>query len=95
MFEGRNPVIQERINRVITQVEVPQTQHGDKVADVPVVAQRQVPIIQKAQKTIEMPQTEAIDKDTVDVPVVMQRHVPVIQNVQETAEVPQVQYLSS
>jgi len=35
---------------------VPQVQYSDRVVDVPVVQQRQVPSVQKAQKTGELPQ---------------------------------------
>ena len=56
------------------------------------VLQRQVATIQKAQKTVEVPQVQYIG-ETVHVPVVNQRLIPTIQAVQETEEVPQVQVL--
>ena len=56
----------------------------DKVVDVPVVIQCQVPVIQNQQKTVEVPQVQYID-GVVDVPVVMQRQVPTIQTVQSSA----------
>merc|ERR1712066_778885 len=59
---------------------------------VPVVKQRQVPSIQKIQKTVEVPQVQYVDR-IVDVPVVKQRQVPAIQKLQKTVEVPQVQYI--
>ena len=40
--------------------------------DVPVVMQRQVPVIQNVQKTVEVPLVQFIDK-VVDVSVIMQR----------------------
>ena len=41
-------------------------------ADLPVVMQRQVPVIQKAQRTVDVPLLQYIDT-TVDVPVAKQR----------------------
>ena len=43
-------------------VEVPQTQHIDKVADVPVARPRQTLSVQRVQKTVEVPQIQFIDK---------------------------------
>ena len=68
-------------------VEVPQIQFIDKTLDVPVVVQRQVPIVQKVQKIVEVPQTQFIDK-VVDVPVHMQRQVPAVQVAQKTIASP-------
>ena len=39
--------------------------------DVMVVMQRQAPLVQKAQKTVDVPQIRFFD--TIDVPVVLQR----------------------
>ena len=72
-------------------VEVPQIQFLDRVVDVPLVMQQQVPMIQKVQKTVEISQVQFIDR-VVDVPVVMQRQVLTIQKVQKTVQVPQVQW---
>jgi len=41
---------------------VPQVQYSDRVVDVPVVQQRQVPSVQKAQKTGEVPQVQHTDR---------------------------------
>ena len=49
--------------------------------------------IQKIEKTVEVPQVQFIDKDTVGVPVVFQRQVPVIQKEQRSVEVPQFLYI--
>ena len=49
-----------------------------KVVDVPRVMQKQVPAIQKVQKTVEVPQVQYIDK---------------VVDVQKTVKVPQVQFL--
>ena len=46
-------------------VEVPQLQF---IVYIPVVAQRQIPMVQTVQKTMEIPQLQYIDK-VVDVPV--------------------------
>ena len=64
---------------------------SNRVVDVPIMMQRQVPAIQKIQKTVKVPQMQFIDK--VDVPVVMQRQVPTIQKVQKTVEVVEVQFI--
>ena len=53
----------------------------EEVVDVPVMLQRQVPVIQKVQKTVEVPQVHYID-EIVDV-LVVQRQVPIIQTVQK------------
>ena len=54
-------------------------------------AGRQVPMNQKVQKTVDVPQVQYMDK-IVGVPSVMQRQVSSILIVQETVEVPQVQF---
>ena len=51
-------------------VVVPQLQFSDNVVDIPVVAQRQIPMVQSVQKTIEILQLQYIDK-VVDVPGVI------------------------
>merc|ERR1711972_552629 len=56
--------------------------------------QRQVPMIQTVQKTVEVPQVQYIDK-VVDVPVTKQRQVPMIQTVQKTVEVPQIEFVDN
>merc|ERR1712122_408361 len=60
------------------------------VVDIPVVAQRQIPMVQTVQKTIEIPQLQYIDK-VVDVPVVQVVQVPQVQVVEKTVEIPQLQ----
>ena len=65
---------------------------AEEVVNVPVVLQRQKPVIQKVQKTVEVSQVQYVDK-IVDVPVLAQRQVPVIQTVQKTVEVQRVQLL--
>ena len=61
----------------------------DWVADVPVVLQRQVLVIQKVRRTVEVPQVRYIG-EIGDVHVVAQRQVPTTQTVQKTVEVPQI-----
>ena len=61
------------------------------VVDVPVVLQRQPPVIRKVRKTVEVPQVQYAD-EIIDVSVVTQRSVPTIQAVPKTEEVPQVQF---
>ena len=60
-----------------------------KVVEVPVMLRRQVPAIQKVQKTVEVPPVQYIG-EIVDVPVVAQRQVPTFQTVQKTVEAPQI-----
>ena len=54
--------------------EIPQVQYIDKIVDMPIVTQRQVPTIQMMQESVEVPQVQFLDR-VVDVPVVMQRQV--------------------
>ena len=69
-----------------------QVQYIDKIVDAPVQKQRQVPMVQKVQKTVEIPQVEYIDR-VVDLSVQKQRQVPMIQKVHKTVEVLQIQYI--
>ena len=57
---------------------------GKQIADVPVVVQSQVPVVQKMQKPVEVPQVHFIDKVN-DVP--MQRQVQPIDKVVDVPEV--------
>ena len=52
-----------------------------------------MPTIQNIQKTVEVPQVQFIDKDTVEIHVVLQRQVLVIQKVQKAVAVHQVQQM--
>ena len=58
----------------------------------PVVVQRQVPAIQKVQKTGEVPQVQYIDR-IMDLLVVKRHLEPTIQTEQKTAEVRHAQNL--
>ena len=71
-------------------VEVPQIQFIDKAVDVPVIVQRQVPIVRKVQKTVEVPQALSTD-EVMDAPLTMQRQVPAVQVAQKTVKDPQTQ----
>ena len=71
------------------EVEVPQIRFIDRVVDIPVVQQRQVPMVQTIHKTVEIPQAQFLDK-VVDMPVVVQRQV---HKVQKTQEVPHLQLI--
>ena len=60
--------------------------------DVLVVMQRQAPLIQKAQKTVDVPQIPYNDM-IADVPV-LQRQVPTIQTVQKSKEITLIRFLA-
>ena len=86
----QKPIIQEKINRVTKHVEGQLSQFTDKVVDIPVVVQRQIPIaVQTVQKTIEISQWQDID-EVVDVPVGLVEQVPLVRVVAETAEISQL-----
>ena len=57
---------------------------GKQIADVPVVVQSQVPVIQKMQKTVEVPQVQFTDK-VIDVPMHRQA-----QPIDQVVDVPEV-----
>ena len=57
--------------------------------DVSVVAQRQIPIDQIVQKTVETPQLQCIDR-VIDGPVVQVEHVPQSHVAEKTVEIPQL-----
>ena len=83
-------IIQEKINRVTKHVEGQLSQFTDKVVDIPVVVQRQIPIaVQTVQKTIESSQLQDID-EVVDVPVGLVEQVPLVRVMAETAEISQL-----
>ena len=92
-------MINEKNKQVIKHVEVPQVQFPNKVDEMPVAVQRQIPMVQTVQKTMEIPQLQCIDK-VVDDPVVQVPHfqvvekkvgIPQLQIVEKTAETPQTQ----
>ena len=69
--------------------EVPLLQFTDKVVDIPVVAQRQIRMNRKVQKSVEIPQLRQTDQ-MVDVPVVVVAQVPLVRVVMKTVETPQL-----
>ena len=84
----------------------PTAKHIDKIVDVPVAMQCQMPTIQTARQlkmdamrfdehktfaTFE----EDLEQDSADVPVGMQRHLSVIQRIQGTVDIPLVQYIDT
>ena len=75
------PVPQPFVQAVEETFEVPQVQYSDRIVDLPVVMQCQIPTIRAVQRAVEVPQVQFCDR-VVDVPVVMQ--VPVTQ---ETIEI--------
>ena len=87
--QRKKPIIQEKINQVTEQVEVPHVQFLTKVDDMPVVVQRQVSTDQTVQKAMEVPLLQFTDK-VVDNPVVVQRQIST-EIVQKTMETPQSQ----
>ena len=91
----QKPIIQEKINQVTKHVEVPLVQFFNKVDEIPVVAQRQILMVQTVQKTMEIPQLQC-DNKMVDNPEVPQVHVvkktvedPQFEIVQKTVENPE------
>ena len=70
-------------------VEAAQAQYIDRIVDVPVVLQRQVPINTTAQKTVEVPQIQFLDQ-AVGALVSVQQTTK-IQNVKKMVESTQVQ----
>ena len=88
--QRKKPIIQEKINQVTKHVEVPEvplSQFTDKVIDKPVVARRQIPMVQAVQKTMEIPQLQCVDEATDDPAV----QVPRAQVVEKTVGIPQFQ----
>ena len=68
-------------------VEVRQIQFIDEAVDVPVIVQRQVPIVQRMQNTVEACQAQSTDR-VMNAPVIMQRHVPAVEVAQKTIASP-------
>ena len=65
----------------------------EKAVDVPVVAQRQIRMNRKVQKTTEIPQLQYID-DVVGVPVVSVVQAPLVRAVMRTVETPRVKIVA-
>ena len=62
--EVEKHIIQEKVNQVTKHIEVPQFQFLNRVADMPVVVQRQLSMV---RKTIEVPQMQVVG-ETVEIP---------------------------
>ena len=86
-MQRKKPIIQEKINQVTKHVEVPRVQFPNKVDEMPVGVQRQIPMVQVVQKTMEIPQLQCVD-EAIDGTVVQ---VPRVQVVEKTVEGPQLQ----
>ena len=67
------------INQVTKHAEIPQTQNVDKVVDMPVVTQRQVPQIQTALKTVEAPPAQFVGRVVEAPEIVVRKHVEIPQ----------------
>ena len=80
-------VIREKINHVTEHIRNPQIPYMEKVDEMPVVVQRQIPMVQTVQKTNEIPQLWCID-EVVGNPVVQVSRVQVME---KTVEIPQLQ----
>ena len=80
-----------RVCAVKKTAEIPQVQFLDKVDEIPVVAQRQIPVmVQTIQKTTDIPQLQCNDK-VIDVPVVSVVQAPQVQVSEKTVEIAQLQ----
>ena len=85
----QKPIIQEKMNPVTKHVKVPLVAvHRTRLMDIPVVAQRQIPIVvQTIQKTTDIPQLQCIDEAIDDLVV----QVPQVQVSEKTVEISQLQ----
>ena len=88
----QKPTIQEKLNQVTKHIKIPQVQFLDKADDMLVDVQRQIPVAQTMQKTMEVPPSRVTDKVS-DIPVVAPRQIlPMAQTVQKTTEILQLQF---
>ena len=84
--------VQEKINQVTKHIKIPQVQFLNKVDDMLVDVQRQIPVAQTMQKTMEVPPSHVTDKVSV-IPVAAPKQIlPMTQTVQKTTEIPQLQF---
>ena len=101
--EVEKHIIHEKINQVTRHVEIPLLQifkktvevpevppFTDKFVDDPVLAQRQISMVQTVQTSTEIPQLQYCD-EVIDVPVVSVVQVPRVWVVKKTVEDPQFQ----
>ena len=71
------------VSQIQKTVEVPQIQFINEAVGVPVIVQRQVPVVQKMQKAVEASQAQSTDR-VANAPVIMQRQVPAVEVAQKT-----------
>ena len=91
-MQRMEPIIKEKINQATKHIKIQQAQCLDKAGNMPVVVQRQIPVAQTVQETMEVSPLQFTDK-VVDTPVVAQRQIPiVVQTVQTNMEIPQLHY---
>ena len=102
---GQKIIIQDKINQVTQHVEVPLSQFNDKVADNPVVAQRQISMVRTIQKTTEITQLQPVAQvprvlvveKTTEIPQFQVADkvvdVPVVSVVKKTVEIPQLPFM--
>ena len=83
--EKTRQVANTHVQHVVNTVEA---EFIDKAIEIPVVAQRQISMVQTVQKSIEIPQLQYCD-DVIDVPVVSVVQVPRVRVVKKTVEDPQ------
>ena len=78
---------QAEINQSANHAKIQEEQYVDKMIEMPVVLQRQVPTAQTVHKTVEIHQAQFIDTD-VNISVNVQRQVPTERKTVEVAQVP-------
>ena len=83
------PIIKEKINQATKHIKIQQAQCLDKAGNMPFVVQRQIPVAQTVQETMEVSSLQFTDK-VVDDPVVAQRQIS-MEIVQKSIETPQLQ----
>ena len=83
---GKKSVIQEEIKQVAKHIEIPELRLFDEVDDMPVVVQRQVSMVQKIEKIMEVPQMQVREK-TVE--------GPQLQIVEQIVKVPEIQKIQA
>ena len=84
------PIIQEKINQTTKHIKIPQVQFLDKADDMLVDVQRQAPVAQTKQKTMEVPLSQ-FTGNAMDIPVVAQRQIST-ETVQKTREISQLKH---
>ena len=82
----RKKPIKEKINQATKHIKIQQAQCLDKAGNMPVVVQRQIPVAQTVQETMEVSSLQFTDK-VVDDPVVAQRQISV-ETVQKSMRLP-------